>query len=122
MKLGLTPGSDGSDSPPVHARDTPAPVGWPVGLLAGCVRLASHQAPSNACRACPAQRFAPAENLVAVAAAPPTIDAALKASYDSAAIYFPFPDVLVANPYKDIADGLKRAFYIGQSHVVGGTR
>ena len=65
--------------------------------------------------------FAPAENLVAVADAPPTIDAALKAAYDSAAIYFPFTDVIVADPYKDIADGLKLAFYIGQSHVVGGT-
>ena len=65
--------------------------------------------------------FAPAENLVAVAEAPPTIDAALKAAYDSAAIYFPFTDMIVADPYKDIADGLKLAFYIGQSHVVGGT-
>jgi hypothetical protein len=65
--------------------------------------------------------FAPAENLVAVADAPPTTDAALKAAYDSAAIYFPFTDVLVADPYKDIADGLKLAFFIGQSHVVGGT-
>ena len=66
--------------------------------------------------------FAPAENLVAVAEAPPpTIDAALKAAFDTAAIYFPYTDVLVADPYKDIADGLKRAFYVGQSHVVGGT-
>ncbi len=65
--------------------------------------------------------FAPAENLVAVAAAPPTIDEVLKAAYDSAAIYFPFSDVIVADPYKDIADDLVRAFYIGQSHVVGGT-
>ena len=65
--------------------------------------------------------FAPAENLVAVADAPPTIDAALAAAYDSAAIYFPFTDVMVADPYKDIADGLKIAFYIGQSRVVGGT-
>jgi hypothetical protein len=65
--------------------------------------------------------FAPAENLAAVATAPPTIDAALKAAYDSAAIYFPFTDLIVADPYKDIADGLKNAFYIGQSRVVGGT-
>jgi hypothetical protein len=65
--------------------------------------------------------FAPTENLVAVADAPPTIDAALQAAYDSAAIYFPFTDVIVADPYKDIADGLKIAFYIGQSGVVGGT-
>ncbi len=65
--------------------------------------------------------FEPAENLVAVADAPPTIDAALQAAYDSAAIYFPFSDVVVADPYGDIADGLKAAFYIGQSRVVGGT-
>jgi hypothetical protein len=65
--------------------------------------------------------FAPAENLVAVADAPPTIDAALKAAYDSAAIYFPFTDVLVADPYKDLAEGLSLVYYIGQSHVVGGT-
>jgi hypothetical protein len=65
--------------------------------------------------------YAPAENLVAIADAPPTIDAALKAAYDSADIYFPFDDVIVADPYKDLADGLKRAFYIGQSRVFGGT-
>jgi hypothetical protein len=65
--------------------------------------------------------FEPAANLVAVAEAPPTIDAVLEAAYNSAAIYFPFTDVIVADPYKDIADGLKLAFYIGQSHVVGGT-
>ena len=59
--------------------------------------------------------------LVAVAEAPPTIDGALNAAYDSAAIYFPFTDVIVADPYKDIADGLEHAFVIGQSRVVGGT-
>jgi len=65
--------------------------------------------------------FAPAENLVAVADAPPTIDGALEAAYDGAAIYFPFTDVIVADPYKDLANGLKIAFYIGQSNVVEGT-
>src|SRR5215471_21390464 len=65
--------------------------------------------------------FAPAENLVAVADAPPTIDAALEAAYHQAAIYFPFSDVMVADPYADIATGLELAFYIGQSRVVGGT-
>jgi hypothetical protein len=64
--------------------------------------------------------FSPGENLVAVADAPPTLDAALQAAYDSAAIYFPFTDVIVADPYKDVADGLKVAFYIGQSIVVDG--
>jgi len=65
--------------------------------------------------------FAPAENLVAVGAAPPTIDGMLKAAFQSAAVYFPFSDVVVADPYKDIADGLQVAFYIGQSQEVGGT-
>jgi hypothetical protein len=65
--------------------------------------------------------YIPAENLVAVAEAPPTIDGALKAAYDSAAVYFPFTDVIVADPYKDIADGLEHAFVIGQSRVIGGT-
>jgi len=65
--------------------------------------------------------YSPAENLVAVADAPPTIDAALEKAFHSAAIYFPFTDVIVADPYKDIADGLTMAFYIGQSRVVGGT-
>jgi hypothetical protein len=66
--------------------------------------------------------FEPAANLVAVADAPPTIDAMLQTAYDSAAIYFPFTDVIVADPYKDIAEGLKLAFYIGQSQIVGGVR
>lgn len=65
--------------------------------------------------------YSPAADLVAVASAPPTIDAALQQAYESAAIYFPFTDVLVADPYGDLAPMLKKVFYIGQSKVVGGT-
>lgn len=65
--------------------------------------------------------FAPAENLLAVASAPPTIDAALEAVYKDAATYFPFTDVIVADPYEGISGGLTSAFYIGQSKVMGGT-
>src|SRR5277367_5928996 len=65
--------------------------------------------------------FAPKENLVAVADAPPTIDGALAAAYEGAAIYYPFTDVIVADPYKDFADGMTTAFYIGRSSIVGGT-
>jgi hypothetical protein len=66
--------------------------------------------------------FAPIENLVAIVEAPPTMGAALKKAYDLAAIYFPFTDMLVADPYRGlVANGLKDAFYIGQSQVVGGT-
>ncbi|MFZ0678927.1 DUF2092 domain-containing protein [Candidatus Binatus sp.] len=64
--------------------------------------------------------YAPAENLVAVASAPPTIDAMLEAAHRDAAIYYPFTDVIVADPYEGIADGMTTAFYIGQSHVMGG--
>jgi hypothetical protein len=65
--------------------------------------------------------FMPAEKLVAVADAPPTIDAMLEAAFQGAGIYFPFTDAIVADPYADIAKGLELAFYVGQSRVVGGT-
>jgi len=66
--------------------------------------------------------YAPAENLVAVAEAPPTIDAALTQAYRSAAIFFPFTDLLVADPYFALTDGAILAFYIGPSGVVGGVK
>ncbi len=65
--------------------------------------------------------FHPAEALVAIADAPPTTDAMLKKLYDAAGTYFPFADLVAADPYGDLAPGLTLAFYIGQSKVVGGT-
>ena len=65
--------------------------------------------------------FAPVENLVAVGDAPATIDAALEEAYHKAAIYFPFTDVIVADPYAELSDGLTDAFYIGRSDQVGAT-
>ena len=65
--------------------------------------------------------YAPAENLVAIADAPGTLDAALEQAYNSAAIYFPFADWIVTDPYKEMSDGMKLAYYIGQSKVIGGT-
>jgi len=65
--------------------------------------------------------YAPAENLVAVADAPSTLDAALEQAYNKAAIYFPFADWIVADPYKEMSEGMDLAYYIGQSKVVGGT-
>jgi len=64
--------------------------------------------------------YAPAENLVAVADAPDTIDKTLEAVFHSAAIYFPFTDLIVTDPYGDMASGLKHAYYVGQSKVVAG--
>jgi hypothetical protein len=66
--------------------------------------------------------FAPAENLVAIADAPPTIDAALKAAFDNAAIYYPFTDLIVADPYAVLNEGALLAFYIGPSGNVGGVK
>jgi hypothetical protein len=61
------------------------------------------------------------DNLLAQADAPPTIDETLEAAYRRAAIYFSFTDVIVADPYKDLSEGMRVAFYIGQSTVVGDT-
>jgi len=66
--------------------------------------------------------FAPAENLVAVAAAPPTLDGALKKAFDTAAIYFPFTDLLLPDPYGAIAPGAILAYVVGPSAVVGGVK
>jgi hypothetical protein len=65
--------------------------------------------------------YAPAFDLVAFADAPPTIDAMLKVAEEKAAIFFPFEDVLVSDPYKALSAQLKTAFFIGQSKHVAGT-
>jgi hypothetical protein len=65
--------------------------------------------------------YDPTANLMAVADAPPTIDATLEKAYKLAGISIPFDDLIVANPYGDLVPGLKHAYYVGQSHVVGGT-
>ena len=66
--------------------------------------------------------YAPAANLVAVADAPPTIDAALMKAYNTTATFFPFTDLLVTDPYFAMTDGVILAFYIGQSAVIGGVQ
>ncbi len=64
--------------------------------------------------------YAPTENLLAVADAPPTIDATLEKAYKLAGITVPFDDLIVADPYGDLVPGLKHAYYVGQSRVVAG--
>jgi hypothetical protein len=66
------------------------------------------------------QAYAPAENLLAVADAPLTTDAALEKAYKTAGIYFPFTDFILGNPYENAKAGLRHAYYIGQSKIVGG--
>jgi hypothetical protein len=64
--------------------------------------------------------YVPEANLVAVADAPPTIEAALKMASDKAAIYYPFMDLLLPDPYAVMTDKVLHAFYIGPSGAVGG--
>ena len=66
--------------------------------------------------------FAPKENYIARADAPPTIDAALDQAFTKAQIYYPFMDLLAANAYEDLVKGLRVAFYVGESDSVGGTK
>ena len=66
--------------------------------------------------------FASAENLVAVAAAPATLEGALKQAFDTAAIYFPFTDLLLPDPYAAIAPSALLAYVIGPSGIVGGVK
>ncbi len=65
--------------------------------------------------------YVPSDDLIAAADAPPTIDDTLHAVFDSAGIYFPFTDMIVTDPYGDMAPGLKHAYYVGQSHIVDNT-
>ena len=66
--------------------------------------------------------YLPSEDLVAIADAPPTVEGALKQAYERSATYFPFSDLIVADPYAALADGLKLAYVIGESTQVGGVR
>src|SRR5512137_2926361 len=66
--------------------------------------------------------YAPAENLAAVADAPPTVDAALASAYKNASIFFPFTDLLMSDPYASLGSGTVTAFVIGPSGVVGGVK
>ncbi len=66
--------------------------------------------------------YAPVENLAAIVDAPPTIEGALRAAYETASIYYPFTDLLVADPFKAMTEGVILAFYIGQSSIIGGVK
>jgi hypothetical protein len=65
--------------------------------------------------------YLPGADLVAIAAAPATVDETIDAAEQQAALFFPFTEVIVSNPYAALADGLSTAFVVGQSHVVGDT-
>jgi hypothetical protein len=64
--------------------------------------------------------YAPEANLAAIADAPPTIEGALRFAFEKAAIFFPFTDLLLPDPYAVMTDKVLHAFYIGPSGAVGG--
>ena len=64
--------------------------------------------------------FHPAENMVAVTDAPPTIEGALEKLFNISGTYFPFTDIVVADPWGDMQPGLTGAFYVGESALLGG--
>lgn len=66
--------------------------------------------------------FVPGENLVAIADAPPTIDAMLRQVYQNAGMFFPFTDLVAEDPFVPLSTGVKSAFYVGPSGVVGGVK
>jgi hypothetical protein len=66
--------------------------------------------------------FAPNENLVAVASAPPTLEGVFRQAQQNAQIYFPFADLLLPDPYAVISHGAVLAFGVGPSVVVGGVK
>ncbi len=63
----------------------------------------------------------PDKNLVAVSDAPGSVEDMLEQAFVKAGIYFPWVDLVTANPYGEIEKGLKTAFYIGQSKIIGNT-
>jgi hypothetical protein len=64
--------------------------------------------------------YDPAAKLVAVAEAPDTTEAMLRAAFQHAAIYFPFTDLIADDPIKAISENLQVAFVVGKSIAIGG--
>ena len=66
--------------------------------------------------------YVPRDNLVAIAEAPPTIDAMVDAAQGMAGIYFPWVDNVLSDPCKGFEEHkLTSAFVIGQSRLIGDT-
>jgi len=65
--------------------------------------------------------YVPMHGVAARAEAPAPIDDMLDFAWDRAAIYFPFADVITADPCADLKKQMTSAFYVGQSKVIGDT-
>jgi hypothetical protein len=65
-------------------------------------------------------QFFPAMNFARATTAPPTIDDALKAAYNSFRIYFPFMDIILADGFYNGLECLEKAVYLGQARASDG--
>jgi len=61
--------------------------------------------------------YSPIRNLYAVKPAAATIDAMIEEAYRVDGKSFPYADILVSEPYKVLTEGVRRAFYVGQSTI-----
>ena len=59
--------------------------------------------------------YSPAKNLYAEKEAPGTVDNVIEKAYQEEGKSFPYADILVAEPYKVLTEGLVKAVYVGQS-------
>jgi len=65
--------------------------------------------------------YSSSKNVYAVKAAPGTVDAMIKDEHEKSGKSFPYADLLIAEPYAAMSDGLEAALYVGQS-TIDGTR
>jgi hypothetical protein len=66
--------------------------------------------------------FSPSTNFSTATTAPPTIDEALKAVYNSAQIYFPFTEIISPGQDESSSECFENAAYLGQTRTFDGTR
>ena len=59
--------------------------------------------------------YSPTKNLYAEKSAPGTVEDVIEMAYREEGKSFPYADILVAEPYAVLTDGLVRAAYVGQS-------
>jgi hypothetical protein len=65
--------------------------------------------------------FSPETDFSTATTAPPTIDGALRAVYNSAGIYFPFTEIIRTDRYEGSAGCFENAAYLGQARAFDGT-
>jgi len=63
--------------------------------------------------------YSPTKNFYAEKVAPGTVDDVIEAAYREEGKSFPYADILVAEPFQVLTEGLVKAVYVGQSTIGG---